>query len=136
MAQKKFQVSQKCKLNGQTVYSTGFITCGEDDIDALVAGLKLVGEVSIMESRSIAGNADTEVGAHNVLKSISMTSEKRNKAGIYPSKRGWISENTLSADDVQLACANITPFEHEPTLKPEGRVYSSIQAGQTASVAG
>ena len=135
MAQKSFQINQKCKLNGQTVYASGRVLCEDTEIDALVTGLKLEGEVTVMEEKTKSGNADTNVVAYNLLGSISMSDGTDRRAGIYPSKRGFVVANTLTPDEVVTACKLIHPFPSDATKKPE-RVYSRLSGGdvnQTAS---
>lgn len=126
---KRFRISQKVKVNGQHKYEGASIHMDEADIEGFVTALKLEGEVTVTEEKSKSGNGDLEVGVHNVLRSITMTSEKGNKAYMFASKGGFITSDTLQANDVKAAVININPFEYEPTLKPIAeKVKSDIQA--------
>lgn len=116
---KKFQITQKCVVNGQTQTSTFAMYGEEADVTAL--GAKLAGGYEVKEindSLSDMTGADTNNASTNPVTGIYLSGPKNQFASIKPYKGVIHFDNSVSVDDIASVLRNTQPFELLPSEKP------------------
>lgn len=129
MASKKWQVSQKLLLNGNSVTSTFFMYAEKDEVNSLTALLEGGHEVKeVVTDMSDMTKAETPVVAVNPVSAIYLSGAQGQIASIKPIKGNIYFKSTVEVDNIANVLKTTHPFELLPTANP---IRVSVRRNET-----